>query len=278
MAEALVWGGFTQSALDAAYNNMAAVADSQSRLDGWSARSASLRALNPFELEIPYGPRDRNRFDIFRAGPERAPLMVFIHGGWWQRNSKEVFSCMAEGPLAHGVDVALIGYTLAPDASLTQIAAEVIAALNAVAAHEGRRGGADRCLLAGWSAGGHLTALSLAHPFVGAGLAISGVYDLAPVRHAYVNDKLNLSEAEVAALSPQRLPPPPKPLTLTWGLGELPEMIRQSADYAASGVRWPNPPEALPLPKHDHFSILDELSEASGAIAQAAARLAKQVR
>ena len=66
---------------------------------------------------VPYGPRPRNRFDVFRSGATSAPLLVFIHGGWWQRNSKEVFSCVATGPMAHGVDVALVGYTLAPEVS-----------------------------------------------------------------------------------------------------------------------------------------------------------------
>ncbi len=78
--------------------------------------------------------------------------MVFIHGGWWQRNSRQVFSCMAEGPLACGIDVALVGYTLAPEASLTEIGAEIAAALDWLAAREP----VGSCVLSGWSAGGHL--------------------------------------------------------------------------------------------------------------------------
>ncbi len=116
MSDDEAWRGWTQATLDAAYNNMAAVSDSQARLDDWSARSAALRAQQPSELEIPYGDGPRQRFDVFRSGIAGAPMLAFIHGGWWQRNSKEVFSCMAEGPMAAGFDVALVGYTLAPEA------------------------------------------------------------------------------------------------------------------------------------------------------------------
>jgi acetyl esterase/lipase len=274
MSEPLVWGGFTQAALDAAYNNMAAVADSGDRLADWSRRSAALREQQPGEINIPYGAAPANRFDMFRCGREGAPLMVFIHGGWWQRNSRQVFSCMAEGPMARGLDVALVGYTLAPDAQLTQIAAEVRAALDAIAAHQRVDGRPGACLLSGWSAGGHLTALCLDHPAVMAGLSISGVFDLDPIRHSYINDKLGLDAEEAAALSPARLPHVAKPLALAWGGAELPELQRQSADFAALGRGKPGAIATLPLPGHDHFSILEELASGEGALAAAAARLA----
>ena len=136
MSEPLAWNGFTQGALDAAYNNMAAVADSAQRLADRSGRSALLRRRQPDEIDIAYGPAPRQGFDMFRCGAAGAPLLVFLHGGWWQRNNRQVFSCMAEGPLALGLDVALIGYTLAPDARLTQIVAEVRAALGAIATRQ----------------------------------------------------------------------------------------------------------------------------------------------
>jgi pimeloyl-ACP methyl ester carboxylesterase len=260
-----VWNGFTQAALDAAYNNMAAVADSAERLAGWSARSAALRARQPGELDIPYAEGPRNRFDLFRSGAAEAPLLVFIHGGWWQRNSKEVFSCMAEGPIAAGFDVAMIGYTLAPEARLTTIAAEIDAALDGLAAHQAARGSMNACILSGWSAGGHLTALALDHRFVRAGLSISGVFDLEPIRHSYINDKLRLDEREARALSPAWRPAPHKPLVLCHGLAELPELQRQSIEQAQrhASIR------LLPLAGHDHFSILEELASPGGAIVEA---------
>jgi len=268
MTEALLWNAMTQAELDAAYNNMAAVANSGARLADWADRSARLRVQLPDELEIAYGPRPRNRFDVFRCGRASAPLVVFIHGGWWQRNSKEVFSCVAEGPLAHGLDVALIGYTLAPEASLAEIAAEVSTALDAIVAHQMQRGGSTHFILSGWSAGGHLTALSMQHPAVAAGVSISGVFDLEPIRLSYINDKLRLSADAVAPLSPAHATPTGKPLTIAYGLAELPEMQRQSVDYVAHAERSGKPVTCLPLAGHDHFSIIEELASAEGQLAR----------
>jgi arylformamidase len=310
MSEPFVWQGFTQAALDAAYNNMEAVPDSAARLADWTARSAALRARMPEELDIPYGPRERNRVDIFRCGRPEAPLLVFIHGGWWQRNSRQVFSCMAEGLLAQGLDVALVGYTLAPEARLSEIAAEISTALDVLQARET----AGSCVLSGWSAGGHLTALAMDHPFVAAGLSISGVFDLEPIRHSYINARLGLDAEEAALLSPALRPPVPKPLTLAYGGNELSELQRQSRDHASrlehcaqkwEPVLWlrnaPDyyhrssrigmgsipmrddllpavPPSTAPLmrlPEHDHFSILEELARADGALCAEALALSR---
>ncbi len=260
--EPIVWQGFTQASLDAAYNNMAAVPDSAIRLADWSARSAALRARMPDELDLRYGLRERNRIDIFRCGQPDAPLLVFIHGGWWQRNSKEVFSCMAEGPMAGGMDVALVGYTLAPDASLTEITAEITMALDYLAASEA----AKSCVLSGWSAGGHLTALALSHPFVAAGLSISGVFDLEPIRHSYINDRLHLDAEEVRTLSPAKQAWLPKPIVLAYGTSELAELQRQSRDYAKKLDAIGQPALLRPLSGHDHFSILEEFAKPDGSL------------
>ncbi len=263
------WRGWPQAQLDAAYNNMAAVSDSQARLDGWSARSAALRARQPDELDIPYGDGARQRIDLFRCGRAGAPLLAFIHGGWWQRNSKEVFSCMAEGPLAAGFDVAMIGYTLAPEAGLTRIVREVRAALDAISALEARRGGTGRLLVSGWSAGGHLAAATLDHPAVAGGLSISGVFDLEPIRHTYINDKLRLSPDEASSLSPVRGPDPVKPFVAVYGAAELPELRRQSEMFGKQHRQV----LVLQLAGHDHFSILEEIATPGGQIVQALAAL-----
>jgi arylformamidase len=119
-----------------------------------------------------------------------APTLLFIHGGYWQSRAKEVFTIMAEGPMAHGINVALIGYTLAPDATLDEIVAEIHGGIDYLAGHLPALGGdGGGIVVSGWSAGGHLTAMALSHPMVAAGLAISGIYDLEPIRHSYLNQK-----------------------------------------------------------------------------------------
>jgi dienelactone hydrolase len=272
--DAMIWRGMTRTDLDAAYNNSAAVANSADKLAAWTARSAVTRARPGALLDLAYGPRPRNRIDLFRCGRAHAPLLVFIHGGYWQRNAKEMFACMMEGPLARGFDAALIGYTLAPEATLTQIVAEARAAIRWLRVEATRHGAAaGKLLVSGWSAGGHLTAMVLDH--CDAGLAISGVFDIEPCRLNYLNDKLRLSAEEQIALSPIRqLPASSPPLVIAFGTAELPELQRQSSAYDAARKAARLPSEPLPLAGHDHFSILEELANPSGKLTEHLVRLA----
>lgn len=245
-----LYRGMDRAALDAGYNNSAAVKNSAQIVAGWQERSARVREQYPGALDQEYGPSPRNRVDFFDAG-EGAPLFVFIHGGYWQMRSKELFAFLVPGLLAHGISVALVGYTLAPEKSLDGIVAEIHAALGFL--------GRD-CVLSGWSAGGHLTAMAMDHPRVRAGLAISGIYDLEPIRLCYLNDKLRLDAESARRLSPLQRPATGKPLVVAYGTGELPELQRQSRAYAeiARGAR------LEPLAGHDHFTILEELASPSG--------------
>ena len=273
MSGSPIWRGMTRAELDAAYNNSAAVPNSAAKIAEWGERSARLRRDRPEFLDLAYGPRPRNRIDIFRCGRADAPLFVFIHGGYWQRNSKDIFSCMADGPLARGFDVALIGYTLAPEATLTEIVEEARAAIRWLREHGPAIGVATgKLLLSGWSAGGHLTAMTL--PGADAGLSISGVFDIEPCRLNYLNDALHLSPQEQDTLSPIRhLSPRSPPLVIAYGKSELPELQRQSRDYHAARVAVHLQSELLPLAGHDHFSILEELADPQGQLTSAVARL-----
>jgi len=211
------------------------------------------------------------------CGQSGAPLFAFIHGGYWQRNSKETFACMADGPLAHGFDAALIGYTLAPDASLTEIVGEVRTAIRWLRAKGPELGvAAGKFILCGWSAGGHLTTMVLADADADAGMSISGLYEIEPCRLNYVNEKLRLTLDEQSALSPIRiLPASSPPLTVAFGTGELPEMQRQSRDYAAARRAAKLPTQELPLAGHYHYSILEELADPDGVLARCLAEMAK---
>src|SRR5262249_53123828 len=147
---------------------------------GWDTRSADLRKRHAAHLDLRYGPRERNRIDFLKAA-DGAPTLLFIHGGYWQTRAKETFALFAEGPMAHGINVALIGYTLAPDATLDEIVAEIQGGIDFRAKElPALDGDGKGVVVSGWSAGGHLTAMALAHPSVRAGMAISGIYDLEP--------------------------------------------------------------------------------------------------
>src|SRR5258708_17881032 len=122
---AAIYRGMDRAALDAAYNNGAAVADSPDWLARWQELSAAVRSGPRARLDIPYARRPRARFDYFASGAGKPPLFVFIHGGYWQRNDKDMFAFLAGVPRAHGIDVALVAYTLAPQARLTDIVGEI---------------------------------------------------------------------------------------------------------------------------------------------------------
>ena len=253
-----MYRGMDRAALDAAYNNAAAVKDSAQIVAQWEERSARLRAAHPEGMDLRYGPDERNRIDFFAARRD-APVLAFIHGGYWQNRSKEVFSFVAEGPLAWGINVALIGYTLAPQKRLDGIVAEIRAALDWLYKNIPVLGGDEnRLLLSGWSAGAHLTAMAMDHPAVAGGLAISGIYDLEPMRLCYVNDKLGLDEAEARRNSPG---PASKPLYVVYGADELPELCRQSEEYAKL-----NGGKAAALPHRNHFTVLEDLASPHGGL------------
>src|SRR5215831_10647416 len=107
------WGSMSRDERDAAYNNTNAVKNSAALNAAREAQSAMFRNVHPQHLDIPYGPRERNKWDLFPARDANAPCLVFIHGGYWQRNSKDQFASLIGGVHARGWSGALPGYTLA---------------------------------------------------------------------------------------------------------------------------------------------------------------------
>jgi arylformamidase len=272
-----VWGSLDQAQRNAAYDNNAAVAGSAALIEARNAASARYRQAHPGGLDIPYAPGARSGFDLYPAPAARAPCLVFIHGGYWQRNSRELFAVFAEGLAEAGWSVAMPGHSLAPQARLTTIVEEIGAALDWLADHGAARGLAGPVVLAGWSAGAQLAALHLGHRLVVAGLAISGVYDLAPLRDTSLDDALKLSDEEIATLSPLRLPPTLKPLAIAYGTAELPALVHDSRALHAlrSAAHAPGP--LLPIAGADHFTILEELRRPGGELVRAAQRLFEDV-
>jgi arylformamidase len=258
------WGTLSKAERDAAYNNSAAVPNSPALNAARETASAQFRAAHPEHLDLRYGPRERNTWDLFPSADPHAPCIVFIHGGYWQRNSKDQFANLIAGPYASGWSAALPGYTLAPDATMTEIASEINAALDWLAANGPKHGIAGPIVLSGWSAGGHLTALCLGHPAVAAGLAISGVFELGPIRDTYLNDKLKMTDAEIAALSPLRVPMVKKPLAIAYGTAELAPLVSDSRELHAMRAALHLPGVLIPVPGADHFTIVHELRDAGG--------------
>src|SRR5216684_435624 len=167
---------------------------------------------------------------------------------------KELFEIFAAGPLAHGINVAMIGYTLAPDATLDEIVAEIHQGLDFLAAKLP-------------ALGGDASRMVLSHRRVKAGIAISGIYDLEPIRHSYLNVKLGLDEAMSRRNSPVMQPGGAmKPLALVAGAAELPLLRRQTADFACHRAKYGLPVTYEEIPGADHFTIMHEMMSPTGRI------------
>ena len=268
------WLALSQAERDAAYDNNKAVANSPALIATRNEASAKYRAAHASALDIPYGTRERTKIDLYPARDKSAPCLVFIHGGYWQRNSRDVFAMLVEGMAAHGWSVAIPGYTLAPEATLSQIVQEISLSLDWLASGGPSHGIAGPVIVSGWSAGGHLTAMALAHPLVAAGLAISGVYNLEPIRDTSLNIALKLTDKEIAELSPLKLPIVQKPLAIVYGAAELPALVLDSRYLHDARKAAGAPGELVAIPGANHFTILEELRRADGTLTKIALSLA----
>lgn len=253
----------TRAEIDAAYDNAAHFADVPLWRDRWQQRSAAVRPGPNAQLDLAYGPGPLQKIDLFPTDRIDAPTALFFHGGFWARNGKATFRFLVDALHRAGCHAAFSGYTLAPVDDFGRIAGDARAATRWLAGQRRALGLAERpLLLVGWSAGAHLVALCIADLDVGAGLAISGIYDLEPMRLASINDLLNLDAAAVAAHSPVHAPPPRSaPLTIAYGADELPAFRQQSEALMESWSARGLPVSLLPLPGRHHHSALDDLHE-----------------
>lgn len=260
--------------LEAEYNNRAAVPDHPAIMARWKAAAEAARAAHP-PTPLPYGPGPREVMDLFKAGPE-APVVVFLHGGYWQALDRTWFSGIAPALLAHGVGLAIPSYDLCPDVRLGRIIGQAREAVELIRVRTGRRP-----VVFGHSAGGHLAACLLSEGRVSAAVAISGVFDLIPLIPTSINAALRLDAREAAALSPIHWPVPngstPGGTVLDCVVGgdETSAFIRQSRDMAAfwGGKGVETRFEALA--GLNHFTVLDPLTDPGSALIRRIVELAR---
>ncbi len=246
--------------LEAEYNNRARCPDHPAVMARWKASAEAARAAHP-PKEITYGPGERERFDLFSAGKGR-PVAVFLHGGYWQALDKSWFSGIAPSLLAHGIGLAVPSYDLAPQVKLATILDQMRAALARVTQDTG-----EPPVVFGHSAGGHMAAAMLSEGRARSAVAISGVFELAPLIPTSLNVALKIDEAEAAALSPADWPAPKGAiLDCVVGGAESPEFIRQSRDMAARWGEQGTVTRFEALAGLDHFTVLDPLFEADSAM------------
>ena len=257
---------------DDAYANSAHIPGADRFPPLWTERAASYRAgLRAFRPDIAYGASERQRLDLILPDGRPRGLVVFVHGGYWMRFDKSSWTDLAEGARHHGWAVALPSYTLAPAARISDITAEIAAAIKTAAAQvEGP------IRLAGHSAGGHLVTRMLCddsrldpsiHDRIEATLSISGLHDLRPLLKTAMNATLRMTMEEARLESAAlHLPRGMSPVTAWVGGDERPEFIRQAELMANVWAGFDVLTRLVVEPGRNHFSVVDGLKDPSSQI------------
>lgn len=233
--------------------------------------SAAARATLGGRLDLPYGPHPREKFDLF-AGPAGAPLVVFVHGGYWQSLDKERYSFVAVPLLASGFSVALPGYPLAPEASSETIVASIRRCLPAIVAALGTP--PAFAVASGHSAGGHLAAMlamAEAPPVpIAACVPVSGIFDVEPIVETSLNAALGLDAVRARAISPIHLRPPAGcRLVAIVGEAETSAFVAQSQRFSTHWRAAGGDAELVSLAAGNHYTVLCDLLEGRSLIAEA---------
>lgn len=249
--------------LEAEYNNRARVPDHPVHIAGWQRDAAAYRETARSELDLAYGPGERHRLDLFYPGDgdNNRPIVMFIHGGYWQAFDKSSSSHLARGANMRGLTVAVPSYTLAPAATLADIIAEIEMAADFIMERTGRP-----IVAAGHSAGGHLAACLMARPMpqraIRAAMPISGLFDLPPLVGTSINRALGLTSEEAHRLSPLDWTPPSSGhLVAVVGGAESSEFLRQSRAIVEKWGQAGVTTRYHEVPGAHHFDVIAGLAD-----------------
>lgn len=258
--------------LDRAYNNRALVPEHAVHFARWAETSAQARASQPCTLDLAYGKAQGETLDVFPAAGPGAPVLVFIHGGYWRSLDKSDHSFVAPAFTSEGACVVIPNYDLCPAVTIPQIAMQMVHALAWTFRHAARFGGDPRRItVIGHSAGGHLAAMMLAclwpthakdlpADLVKNAMSISGLYELESVMHTpFLKESLRLTPAQVLKASPAWFPSPAAGTFYALaGADESEEFLRHNAliEQAWGEKTVPVRESLLGL---NHFSIVEAL-------------------
>jgi arylformamidase len=279
---------YTAEYCEREYNARAMIPDHPRIFADWAERGAATRRQRAGLLDLPYGEAAAERLDLFPTRRESAPLLVYIHGGYWRSLDKSDFSWVAPPFVDHGIAVAVVNYGLAPGTPIEEMVRQMLRALAWLYRKADDLGfDPQRMHVAGHSAGGHLAAMMLAalwprydedlpEDLVKGVLAVSGVFDLEPLVHApFVNVDLQLDVERAATLSPARmLPATQAPVYLAVGGDESFEFKRQSALLAKRWRR--NVARNVPMAGFNHLTVCSELANPASPLFDAALELIHQ--
>ncbi|MEE8334719.1 MAG: alpha/beta hydrolase [Alphaproteobacteria bacterium] len=275
-----VYRDFSQAELNIQYDARGTAPDGQYYRDLQKTESERVRAEFECRLDVPYGDTPEEILDIFPATQPGSPVVYFIHGGYWRSSSQRHLDLYAATFVPAGAAYVSVNYALAPGATIDEIVRQCRAGLEWVWRNASDfNGDPDRIHVNGRSAGGHLTGMMLATDWASRGLpadtlkgatAVSGMYDLEPVRLSNANDWARLDKQAAFRNSPiHHIPPVGCPLLLAWGGTETEEFKRQSRDF---GVAWASrgyPVRTMELADKHHFATMPDLLDPQGELSRA---------
>ena len=268
----------TQEEIDKAYNVELSVPDFSIYADLYINESARAREELDYLPDVSFGPTVDEYVDVFPAADPNAPILVFVHGGYWRILSSKEFSLVAHAPVAAGYTVVVTNYSLCPKVSISEITRQSRAAVAWLYQMENEfNGDREQIYVCGHSAGGHQTAMLLSTDWPGeyglpadiikGGLSISGLFDLRPLRYSWLQPKLLLNHDIIERESPLfHLPPNAPRLTMTVGGLEPPEFYRQSESYYQAWVKSGLQGNFQPLERKNHFDALDGFLDPNSAL------------
>lgn len=277
----VLYGGYDRVGLDVQYNNRERFADYLDYFEKWSASSAETRGRRDCRIDVSFGTTEAEKLDIFPAAQANAPVCMFIHGGYWQSLDKADFSFLAEGLVPNGVTLVVNNYGLCPHVTMDEITRQNRAAVAWMWRNAAEIGvDPNRIHVSGHSAGGHLVGMLMATDWpsfcdgapsdlVKSGCAISGLYDMEPIRLCYLNDVLGMDAPMSARNTPLEMDyPVSTPMLITHGGLESDEYHRQTREMTAVWERLGYPLDCIVAQGLNHFSIVDEFARHDSALTQ----------
>ena len=271
----------TQEEHDAQYNLTAMLPEAAARYEAFCWReSEGVRASLDHRLDVPFGPTLAEHADVYPAG-ENAPVLVYVHGGFWCLRTSKEFGFVARGPVSRGVATVATNYDLCPRVTIDEIVRQTRAAVAWTYKNAASFGGDPaRIHVAGHSAGGHLVAMLLATDWEGeyglpgnvikGATAISGLYDLAPFPYTFLQPKLQLAYDQILRNSPiLHIPESAPPLLVAYGDNETDEFKRQSEKYLDAWKAQGLEGECLILQGKNHYEVIDGFLEAESPLCSA---------
>ena len=263
----LPWERMSTETLEREYSPSSCVTNYEELVHSYTSESNKISKILKFEKDLIYGISREEKLDLCLAEVDDSPLVIFIHGGYWQLLSKDDCLFPAKDFVDTGISYCSIDYTLAPRAHINEMIEQCIRAVRWLYQSASNYGYDEKkFFLIGSSAGAHLAAMTMLADWKNYDLPadiikgctlLSGVYDIRPIVKTYINEPLNLDMQTASMLSPLfKVKQNPADLIISWGENETDEFKRQSIEFDKKWKACGNTSNLMEIKGNNHFDIV----------------------